>query len=127
MATINCKLHLPPNSSIQLDPETGEPSIEFTVEDEDWEQVTLEVLDSEHHNSARLRVNNNNREEAVIAAISVNDPRGAFVMYSEVNETGHYLSTPTNKDSQPHVHQMEERTHGFYKLVGFPSLKEEEE
>ena len=127
MATINCKLHLPPNSSIELDSNTGEHFIVFAVEDEDWEQVTLEVLDSEHHNSARIRVNNNDREEAIITAISVNDPRGAFVMYSEVNATGHYLSTPTDTDSQPHVHQMEERTRGFYKLVGFPSLKEEEE
>lgn len=82
---------------------------------------------TKHHNRATIIINNSELEEAVSAVISVADPRGGFLMESRVNQTGHYLSVPTDQDSLPHVDDMEERTKGFYKLTHYPAKVDEEE
>ena len=60
-------------------------------------------------------------------------------MESRVNETGHYLSVPTDTDGLPHVYDydpddpkrqntaMERRGNGFYKLTTQPAKKANEE
>ena len=101
--------------------------------EKEWIHVLLQTPDrgqwegTKHHNRATIVIKNSELEEAVSAVISVADPRGGFCMESRVNQTGHYLSVPTDKDSLPHVDDMEERTKGFYKLSHYPAKGDEEE
>ena len=101
--------------------------------EQEWIHVLLQTPGrgkyegTEYHNSAAVIIKNSEREEEVSTRISVGDPRGGFVMESRVNETGHYLSVPTNQDSLPHVDDMEERGKGFYKLTHYPAKVDEEE
>ena len=113
----------------------GSTFLETYVEEgeKEWIHVFMRTPDrgqyegTKHHNRATLVINNGEYEEAVSAVISVSDPRGGFVMESRVNQTGHYLSVPTDKDSAPHVDDMEERVKGFYKLTHYPVKVGEEE
>jgi hypothetical protein len=99
----------------------------------EWIHVLLNTPDrgqwegTRHHNRATIVIKNSELEEEVSAVISVADPRGGFCMESRVNQTGHYLSVPTDKDSLPHVDDMEERGKGFYKLTHYPPKVDEEE
>ena len=101
--------------------------------EKEWIHVLLQTPDrgqwegTKHHNRATIVIKNSELEEAVSAVISVADPRGGFCMESRVNQTGHYLSVPTDKDSLPHVDDMEERGKGFYKLTHYPAKVDEEE
>jgi len=113
----------------------GSTFLETYVEEgeKEWIHVLMRTPDrgqyegTKHHNRATLVINNGEYEEAVSAVISVADPRGGFCMESRVNQTGHYLSVPTDKDSLPHVDDMEERGKGFYKLTHYPTKGSEEE
>lgn len=69
------------------------------------------------HNSASILVKNETYEgeEEVSTMISIGDPRGAFVMESRANESGHYLSVPHHENSALHV-DMEQKSRGFYQL-----------
>ena len=101
--------------------------------EEEWIHVLLNTPDrgqyegTPHHNRATIVIKNSELEEEVSAVISVADPRGGFCMESRVNQTGHYLSVPTDQDSLPHVDDMEERTKGFYKLTHYPAKGDGEE
>tara|TARA_B000000557_G_scaffold263416_1_gene266207 strand:+ start:751 stop:1155 length:405 start_codon:yes stop_codon:yes gene_type:complete len=117
------------------DPRTGTTHLQLLIEEgeERWLRADLnspgrETYEgTEHHNSAAIIIKNGEREEEVSTRISVADPRGGFVMASRVNETGHYLSVPTDKDSAPHVDDMEARGNGYYKLKYYPAKRANEE
>ena len=120
--------------SVYTDPKTGSTHLQAFVEEGESEWIHALLCTSErdiyegtkHHNRATIVIKNGEREEEVSTVISVGDPRGGFCMESRVNETGHYLSVPTDKDSLPHVDHMEERGKGFYKLTHYPAKEEEE-
>ena len=121
--------------TVYTDPKTGSTHLQAYVEEgeKEWIHVLLRTPErgqyegTKHHNRATIVINNGEYEEEVSAVISVADPRGGFCMESRVNQTGHYLSVPTDKDSLPHVDDMEERTKGFYKLTHYPAKGDEEE
>lgn len=132
--------------TVFTDPKTGSTHLEYVLEEGDKEWITAqfstigrEDYGTEHHNSASIIVENEEREETVSTRISVADPRGGFLMESRVNETGHYLSVPTDTDGLPHVYDydpddpkrqntaMERRGNGFYKLTTQPAKKANEE
>ena len=121
--------------TVYTDLKTGSTHLQAYVEEgeKEWIHVLLRTPDrgqyegTKHHNRATLVINNGEYEETVSAIISVADPRGGFCMESRVNQTGHYLSVPTDKDSLPHVDDMEERGKGFYKLAHYPVKVDEEE
>ena len=117
--------------TVFTDPKTGSTHLEYILEEGDKEWITANFstpgrddYGTEHHNSASIIIENEEREESVKTRISVSDPRGGFLMESRVNETGHYLSVPTDKDSLAHVDNMEARGNGFYKLTYFPAKGE---
>ena len=120
---------------VYKDPRTGFTHLELLVEEGEkiWLTANLNTPErgryegTEHHNSASIIIKNDEREEEVATRISVGDPRGGFVMESRVNETGHYLSVPTDEDSLPHVDDMEKRGKGFYKLTHYPAKGEKDE
>ena len=121
--------------TVITDPKTGSTHLQALVEEgeTEWIHVLLRTPErgqwdgTKHHNRATIVVKNSELEEEVSAVISVADPRGGFCMESRVNQTGHYLSVPTDTDSLPHVDDMEERTKGFYKLTHYPAKGDEEE
>jgi len=121
--------------TVYTDSKTGSTHLEFILEEgeKEWIHVLLRTPErgrwegTKFHNSAAVIIKNSEREEEVATRISVGDPRGGFVMESRVNETGHYLSVPTNQDTLPHVDDMEERGKGFYKLTHYPAKVDEEE
>lgn len=135
MSTIIVNIELNQHWTVYTDPKTGSTHIEALVEEgeKEWIHALLRTPDrgqyegTEYHNRATIVINNGEYEEAVSAVISVSDPRGGFCMESRVNQTGHYLSVPTDKDSLPHVDDMEERGKGFYKLTHYPAKVDEEE
>ncbi len=135
MSTIIVNIELDQHWTVITDPKTGSTHLQALVEEgeQEWIHVLLHTSGrgkyegTEYHNSAAVIIKNSEREEEVSARISVGDPRGGFVMESRVNETGHYLSVPTNQDSLPHVDDMEERGKGFYKLTHYPAKVDEEE
>lgn len=135
MSTIIVNIELGQHWTVYTDPKTGSTHLEALVEEgeKEWIHALLRTPDrgqyegTKHHNRATLVINNGEYEEAVSAVISVSDPRGGFCMESRVNQTGHYLSVPTDKDSLPHVDDMEERGKGFYKLTHYPAKVDEEE
>ena len=135
MSTIIVNIELGQHWTVYTDPETGSTHLEALVEEgeKEWIHALLRTPDrgqyegTKHHNRATLVINNGEYEETVSALISVSDPRGGFCMESRVNQTGHYLSVPTDKDSLPHVDDMEERGKGFYKLTHYPVKVDEEE
>ena len=113
----------------------GSTFLETYVEEgeKEWIHVLLRTPErgrwegTKFHNRATVVIKNSEYEEAVSAVISVGDPRGGFCMESSVNQTGHYLSVPTDQDTLPHVDDMEERGKGFYKLTHYPAKVDEEE
>lgn len=135
MSTIIVNIELDRNWTVITDPKTGSTHLQALVEEgeEEWIHVLLRTPErgqyegTKHHNRATIVVKNSELEEEVSAVISVADPRGGFCMESRVNQTGHYLSVPTDTDSLPHVDDMEERTKGFYKLTHYPTKGTEEE
>ena len=135
MSTIIVNIELDRNWTVITDPKTGSTHLQALVEEgeEEWIHVLLRTPErgqyegTKHHNRATIVVKNSELEEEVSAVISVADPRGGFCMESRVNQTGHYLSVPTDTDSLPHVDDMEERTKGFYKLTHYPAKGDEEE
>jgi len=135
VSTIIVNIELGQHWTVYTDPKTGSTHLEALVEEgeKEWIHALLRTPDrgqyegTKHHNRATLVINNGEYEEAVSAVISVSDPRGGFCMESRVNQTGHYLSVPTDKDSLPHVDDMEERGKGFYKLTHYPAKVDEEE
>ena len=135
MSTIIVNIELDRNWTVITDPKTGSTHLQALVEEgeTEWIHVLLRTPErgqwdgTKHHNRATIVVKNSELEEEVSAVISVADPRGGFCMESRVNQTGHYLSVPTDTDSLPHVDDMEERTKGFYKLTHYPAKGDEEE
>jgi len=135
VSTIIVNIELDQEWTVFTDPKTGSTHLQALVEEgeKEWIHVLLRTPErgqyegTKHHNRATIVINNGEHEEAVSAVISVADPRGGFLMESRVNQTGHYLSVPTDKDSLPHVDDMEERTKGFYKLSHYPAKGDEEE
>lgn len=134
MSTIIVNIQLAEGWVIYTDPKTGSTHLEIIIEEGDKEWITAnfstpgrEDYGTEHHNSASIIIDNDESEETVSTRISVADPRGGFLMESRVNETGHYLSVPTDKDSLPHVDNMEKRGRGFYKLTYHPAKGEKNE
>lgn len=135
MSTIIVNIELDRDWTVITDPETGSTHLQALVEEgeEEWIHVLLQTPGrgrwegTRHHNRATIVVKNSELEEEVSAVISVADPRGGFCMESRVNQTGHYLSVPTDTDSLPHVDDMEERGKGFYKLTHYPAKVDEEE
>jgi len=113
----------------------GSTFLETYVEEgeKEWIHVLLRTPErgrwegTKFHNRATVVIKNGEYEEAVSAVISVGDPRGGFCMESSVNQTGHYLSVPTDQESLPHVDVMEKRGEGFYKLTHMPVKKADEE
>ena len=131
--TIEIRIELDDHWQVYTDRE-GRRYAATLVEEDDVEWITANLFKmgkegygTHHHNSASIIIKNDENEEEVSTRISVGDPRGGFVMESRVNETGHYLSVPTNQDSLPHVDDMEERGKGFYKLTHYPAKVDEEE
>ena len=100
-------------------------ALKYTGELELAKEIVQNLFVHLYENRATLVINNGEYEETVSALISVSDPRGGFCMESRVNQTGHYLSVPTDKDSLPHVDDMEERGKGFYKLTHYPTKESE--
>jgi hypothetical protein len=135
VSTIIVNIELDRDWTVITDPETGSTHLQALVEEgeEEWIHVLLQTPGrgrwegTRHHNRATIVVKNSELEEEVSAVISVADPRGGFCMESRVNQTGHYLSVPTDTDSLPHVDDMEERGKGFYKLTHYPAKVDEEE
>lgn len=135
MSTIIVNIELDRDWTVITDPKTGSTHLQALVEEgeEEWIHVLLQTPGrgrwegTRHHNRATIVVKNSELEEEVSAVISVADPRGGFCMESRVNQTGHYLSVPTDTDSLPHVDDMEERGKGFYKLTHYPAKVDEEE
>jgi len=134
VSTIIVNIELAEGWTVFTDPKTGSTHLEYILEEGDKEWITAKFstpgrddYGTEHHNSASIIIENEEREESVKTRISVADPRGGFLMESRVNETGHYLSVPTAKDSLPHVDDMEERGRGFYKLTYAPVKGERNE
>jgi hypothetical protein len=135
VSTIIVNIELDRDWTVITDPKTGSTHLQALVEEgeEEWIHVLLRTPErgqyegTKHHNRATIVVKNSELEEEVSAVISVADPRGGFCMESRVNQTGHYLSVPTDTDSLPHVDDMEERTKGFYKLTHYPAKGDEEE
>ena len=135
MNTIIVNRELDQPRTVYTDPKTGSTHLQALVEEgeKEWIHVLMRTPErgqyegTEHHNRATIVIKNGEHEEAVSAVISVADPRGGFCMESRVNQTGHYLSVPTDKDSLPHVDDMEERGKGFYKLTHYPAKVDEEE
>jgi len=134
VSTIIVNIELAEGWTVFTDPKTGSTHLEYILEEGDKEWITAKFstpgrddYGTEHHNSASIIIENEEREESVKTRISVADPRGGFLMESRVNETGHYLSVPTAKDSLPHVDDMEERGRGFYKLTYAPAKGERNE
>ena len=130
--TIEIRIELDDHWQIYTDKNGQRYAATIVVEDdEEWITAQLFEMGKEgygthHHNSASIIIKNDENEEEVSTRISVADPRGGFVMESRVNETGHYLSVPTNQSSAPHVDDMEERGKGFYKLTYMPVKKANE-
>ncbi len=135
MSTIIVNIELDHLWTVYTDPKTGSTHLQALVEEgeKEWIHVLLRTPErgqyegTKHHNRATIVIKNSELEEEVSAVISVADPRGGFCMESRVNQTGHYLSVPTDKDSLPHVDDMEERGKGFYKLTHYPAKVDEEE
>jgi hypothetical protein len=135
VSTIIVNIELDRDWTVITDPKTGSTHLQALVEEgeEEWIHVLLQTPGrgrwegTRHHNRATIVVKNSELEEEVSAVISVADPRGGFCMESRVNQTGHYLSVPTDTDSLPHVDDMEERGKGFYKLTHYPAKVDEEE
>ena len=135
MSTIIVNIELDRDWTVITDPKTGSTHLQALVEEgeEEWIHVLLQTPGrgrwegTRHHNRATIVIKNSELEEEVSAVISVADPRGGFLMESRVNQTGHYLSVPTDQDSLPHVDDMEERTKGFYKLTHYPAKGDGEE
>ena len=130
--TIEIRIELDDHWQIYTDKD-GQRYAATIVEEDDEEWITAQLFEmgkegygTHHHNSASIIIKNDENEEEVSTRISVADPRGGFVMESRVNETGHYLSVPTNQSSAPHVDDMEERGKGFYKLTHYPAKKANE-
>lgn len=130
--TIEIRIELDDHWQIYTDKD-GQRYAATIVEEDDEEWITAQLFEmgkegygTHHHNSASIIIKNDENEEEVSTRISVADPRGGFVMESRVNETGHYLSVPTNQSSAPHVDDMEERGKGFYKLTHMPVKKADE-
>ena len=130
--TIEIRIELDDHWQIYTD-KNGQRYAATIVEEDDEEWITAQLFEmgkegygTQHHNSASIIIKNDENEEEVSTRISVADPRGGFVMESRVNQTGHYLSVPTNQDSLPHVDGMEERGKGFYKLTHMPVKKANE-
>ena len=121
--------------TVVTDPKNGNIRLQCLIEEgeQEWIHVLLQspgrgkYEGTEYPNSASVIIKNSEREEEVSTRISVGDPRGGFVMESRVNETGHYLSVPTDEDSLPHVDDMEKRGKGFYKLTHYPAKGEKDE
>ena len=131
--TIEIRIELDDHWQVYTDRE-GRRYAATLVEEDDVEWITANLFKmgkegygTHHHNSASIIIKNDENEEEVSTRISVGDPRGGFVMESRVNETGHYLSVPTNQDTLPHIDDMEERGKGFYKLTHMPVKKADEE
>jgi hypothetical protein len=131
--TIEIRIELDDHWQIYTD-KNGQRYATTIVEEDDEEWITAQLFEmgkedygTHHHNSASIIIKNDEYEEEVSTRISVADPRGGFVMESRVNETGHYLSVPTNQSPAPHVDDMEERGKGFYKLTHMPVKKADEE
>lgn len=76
------------------------------IEVHDWTEVPFNWC-----NSAGIKV----KQDRVIVAISVGDPRGAFVMEVERHDDGLYLSVPHAAMSSPHE-QVTERSPGWFKI-----------
>lgn len=135
MSTIIVNIELGHDWTVVTDPKTGTTHLQCLVEEgeQEWIHVLLQspgrgkYEGTEFHNSAAVIIKNSEREEEVATRISVGDPRGGFLMESRVNETGHYLSVPTDEDSLPHVDDMEKRGKGFYKLTHYPGKGEKDE
>lgn len=135
MSTIIVNIELDQHWTVFTDPKTGSTHLQALVEEgeKEWIHVLMHTPDrglyegTKYHNRATIVIKNSELEEEVSAVISVGDPRGGFCMESRVNQTGHYLSVPTDKDSLPHVDDMEERGKGLYKLTHYPAKVDEEE
>lgn len=134
MGHIVVRIEIPEEAVIYTDRQ-GRKFVQFDVEQgaEMWH--TLELSDYKnddygtgHHNSASIIIKNEvlDGEEEVSTRISIDDPRGGFVMESRVNETGHYLSVPHHEDSLLHI-EMEHKNRGFHRLKTSSKVSEEEE
>jgi hypothetical protein len=135
VSTIIVNIELDHHWTVYTDPKTGSTHLQAYVEEgeKEWIHVLLGTPErgrwegTKFHNRATVVIKNSEYEEAVSAVISVGDPRGGFCMQSSVNQTGHYLSVPTDQESLPHVDDMEKRGEGFYKLTHYPAKVDEEE
>jgi len=135
VSTIIVNIELDQHWTVYTDPKTGSTHLQALVEEgeKEWIHVLLRTPErgqwegTKFHNRATVVIKNSEYEEAVSAVISVGDPRGGFCMESSVNQTGHYLSVPTDQESLPHVDDMEKRGEGFYKLTHYPAKVQEEE
>ena len=86
--------------------------------------LTLKALNT---TTQPLSWSRTSKTKSVITRISVADPRGAFVMYTEANETGHYLSVPHPDERLPHVDELETKGRGYYRMHLPPLNRKEEE
>jgi len=135
VSTIIVNIELDQHWHVFTDPRTGSTHLQAYVEEgeKEWIHVLLrtpgrgQYEGTNHHNRASIVITNDELREEVSTLISVGDPRGAFCMESLVNQTGHYLSVPTDQESLPHVDDMEKRGEGFYKLTHYPAKVDEEE
>ena len=124
--TIYAHFHIPDEAYFSKD-KHGDTVLVLPVELGDTAWLRFDLNGTNHHNSAAIVIKNLEDEESVTTRISVADPRGAFVMYTEANETGHYLSVPHPDESLPHVDELEEKGRGYYKMHLPPLNREEEE
>ena len=113
--TIYAHFHIPDEAYFSKD-KHGDVVLVLPVELGDTAWLRFDLEGTNHHNSAAIVIKNLEDEESVTTRISVADPRGAFVMYTEANETGHYLSVPHPDESLPHVDELEEKGRGYYKM-----------
>ena len=134
MGLIIGHIEIPEGAVIYTHPKTGVTYVHMDIYEGEELRITmnLHASDSEDgtgcHNSASILVRNEAREneEEVSTMISVQDPRGCFVMESRANETGHYLSVPHHENSSHHA-PMERRSPGFYQLKYLRREPNEEE
>lgn len=124
--TIYAHFSIPDEAYFSTD-KNGDTVLILPVELGDTAWLRFDLEGTNHHNSAAIVIKNLEDEESVITRISVADPRGAFVMYTEANETGHYLSVPHPDESLPHVDELEEKGRGYYKMHLPPLNREDDE
>lgn len=126
MGLIIGHIEIPYGAVIYKHPETGITCVQMDIEEGEDLRITMKLFSAEStsedngtgcHNSASILVKNETYEgeEEVSTMISIGDPRGAFVMESRANESGHYLSVPHHENSALHV-DMEQKSRGFYQL-----------